>query len=59
MRIVFLAAGKGTRIYRNIKTPKALIKIKRKCLIERLILNVEKNIEIKLQLLLVLKLKNI
>lgn len=42
MRIVFLAAGKGTRIYRNIKTPKALIKIKRKCLIERLILNVEK-----------------
>lgn len=51
MRIVFLAAGKGTRIYRNIKTPKALIKIKKKSLIERLILNIEKKYRNKITII--------
>ncbi len=42
MKIVFLAAGKGTRIFKKIKTPKALIQINNVSLIQRLIKNIEK-----------------
>jgi choline kinase len=42
MKIVFLAAGTGSRIYKNIKSPKCLIEINNKTLIEKLILNVPK-----------------
>ena len=42
MNIVFLAAGKSSRIYQKIKKPKCLILIKKKTLIEKLILNCEK-----------------
>jgi choline kinase len=42
MKIVFLAAGTGSRIYDNIKSPKCLIKINKRTLIEKLILNVQK-----------------
>ena len=42
MKIVFLAAGKGTRIFKKIKTPKALISINKISLIKRLIENIEK-----------------
>ena len=34
MQIVFLAAGKGSRIYNKIKINKSLIKIKKKQLLE-------------------------
>ena len=40
MKIVFLAAGKGTRIYSKIKINKSLIKIKKKTIISRLIENI-------------------
>ena len=43
MHFVFLAAGKGKRIYRNIKTNKCLIKINNKTLIENLIENIPKS----------------
>tara|TARA_B100002019_G_C21230716_1_gene579937 strand:+ start:325 stop:1056 length:732 start_codon:yes stop_codon:yes gene_type:complete len=42
MKIVFLAAGKGTRIFEKIKSPKALIRINKVSLIQRLIKNIEK-----------------
>ena len=42
MNIVFLAAGRSSRIYQKIKKPKCLILIKKKTLIEKLILNCEK-----------------
>ena len=45
MKIVFLAAGKGTRIFEKIKSPKALIRINKVSLIQRLIKNIEKNSE--------------
>jgi len=40
MKIVFLAAGKGSRIYSKIKINKSLIKIKKKTIISRLIENI-------------------
>lgn len=43
MHFVFLAAGKGKRIYRNIKTNKCLIKINNKSIIENLIENIPKS----------------
>ena len=43
MHFVFLAAGKGTRIFKKIKTNKCLIKLKKKTIIERLIENIPKN----------------
>tara|TARA_S200000501_G_C20716538_1_gene696469 strand:+ start:344 stop:1066 length:723 start_codon:yes stop_codon:yes gene_type:complete len=43
MHFVFLAAGKGKRIYRNIKTNKCLIKINNKTIIESLIENIPKS----------------
>tara|TARA_Y100000590_G_scaffold391835_1_gene468811 strand:- start:824 stop:1540 length:717 start_codon:yes stop_codon:yes gene_type:complete len=43
MNFVFLAAGKGTRIFKKIKTNKCLIKLKKKSIIERLIENIPKN----------------
>ena len=42
MHYVFLAAGKGKRIYKNIKTNKCLIKINKKTIIENLIENIQK-----------------
>ena len=43
MHYVFLAAGKGKRIYKNIKTNKCLIKINKKTIIENLIENIPKS----------------
>tara|TARA_B100001057_G_scaffold144940_1_gene144849 strand:+ start:332 stop:1078 length:747 start_codon:yes stop_codon:yes gene_type:complete len=43
MQIIFLAAGKGTRIYNDIKKNKCLIKLQGKTLIRRLIENATKN----------------
>ncbi len=43
MNFVFLAAGKGTRIFKKIKTNKCLIKIKKKTIIERLLENIPNN----------------
>ena len=43
MHFVFLAAGKGKRIYKNIKTNKCLIKINKKTIIENLIENIPKS----------------
>ncbi len=43
MHFVFLAAGKGTRIFSKIKTNKCLIKISNKTIIERLIENIPKD----------------
>ena len=43
MHFVFLAAGKGTRIFKKIKTNKCLIKLRKKTIIERLIENIPKN----------------
>ena len=40
MKIVFLAAGRGSRIYSKIKINKSLIKIKKKTIISRLIENI-------------------
>ncbi len=40
MKIVFLAAGKGSRIYSKIKVNKSLIRIKKKTIISRLIENI-------------------
>lgn len=40
MKIVFLAAGKGSRIYSKIKINKSLIKIKKKTIISKLIENI-------------------
>ena len=42
MNFVFLAAGKGTRIFKKIKTNKCLIKLEKKTIIERLIENIPK-----------------
>lgn len=42
MHFVFLAAGKGTRIFSKIKTNKCLIKISNRTIIERLIENIPK-----------------
>ena len=42
MNIVFLAAGRSSRIYQKIKKPKCLILINKKTLIETLILNCKK-----------------
>ena len=43
MHFVFLAAGKGARIFKKIKTNKCLIKVEKKTIIERLIENIPKN----------------
>ena len=43
MHFVFLAAGKGTRIFSKIKTNKCLIKISNKTIIERLLENIPKD----------------
>tara|TARA_Y100001970_G_scaffold289118_1_gene418465 strand:+ start:2711 stop:3439 length:729 start_codon:yes stop_codon:yes gene_type:complete len=43
MHFVFLAAGKGTRIFSKIKTNKCLIKISNKTIIEKLIENIPEN----------------
>ena len=43
MHVVFLAAGKGTRIFSKIKTNKCLIKISNKTVIEKLIENIPEN----------------
>ena len=40
MHFVFLAAGKGSRIFKKINTNKCLIKIFGKSIIERLIRNI-------------------
>ena len=45
MKFIFLAAGKGSRIYKKIKINKCLIKIKKKTLIEELIENIPKKYE--------------
>ena len=42
MNFVFLAAGKGTRIFKKIKTNKCLIKLNKKTIIEKLIENIPK-----------------
>ena len=42
MHIVFLAAGKGSRIFHKIKTNKCLIKLNKKTIIEHLIENIPK-----------------
>ncbi len=44
MNFVFLAAGKGTRIFKKIKTNKCLIKLKNKTIIENLIENIPKKL---------------
>ena len=45
MKFIFLAAGKGSRIYIKIKINKCLIKIKKKTLIEELIENIPQKYE--------------
>ena len=52
MQIVFLAAGKGSRIYNKIKINKSLIKIKKKTIIRRLIENVPNQKRNKINLVL-------
>jgi L-glutamine-phosphate cytidylyltransferase len=42
MKFVFLAAGKGTRIFKKINTNKCLIKLKKRTIIEILIENIPK-----------------
>ncbi len=41
MKVIFLAAGKGSRIYKNLKTNKCLIKINNKYLINHVIDNIK------------------
>jgi choline kinase len=41
MKVIFLAAGKGSRIYKNLKTNKCLIKINNKYLINHVIKNIK------------------
>ena len=41
MRVVILAAGKGERIYKNFRTNKPLIKIKKTTIIEKIIINLK------------------
>ena len=43
MKFIFLAAGKGTRIYKDIKINKCLIKVNKKTIIENLIENIPLN----------------
>ncbi len=52
MQIVFLAAGKGSRIYKKIKINKSLIKVKRKTIIRRLIENVPNQKKNKINIVL-------
>ena len=42
MRVVILVAGKGERIYKNFRTNKPLIKIKKTTIIEKIIINLKK-----------------
>ena len=44
MKIIFLAAGRGKRIFKKIKINKCLIKINKKTIIENLIENIPKPI---------------
>lgn len=52
MQIVFLAAGKGSRIYNKIKINKSLIKIKKKTIISKLIENIPNKKKNKINLVL-------
>ena len=52
MQIVFLAAGRGSRIYKKIKINKSLIKIKKKTIIRRLIENIPNKKKNKINLVL-------
>lgn len=59
MRTIFLAAGKGQRIYKSFKINKPLIKIEDISLLENLILAARKTIDTKISVIVGFKKKNI
>lgn len=59
MRVVILAAGKGERIYKNFKINKPLIKIKKKTIIEKIIINLKSKNLNKISIVVGFKKKNI
>tara|TARA_B100000787_G_scaffold169685_1_gene161710 strand:- start:598 stop:1356 length:759 start_codon:yes stop_codon:yes gene_type:complete len=59
MRVIFLAAGKGERIFKHFNINKPLIKIGNKSLLENLIIGAKNNKETKISVVIGYKKKNI